>query len=268
MKATTLMYHDVVPPGADDTSGFEGRDAALYKLDSAMFDDHLRELAKVLPSVASVANGGAARVEDALLGGSIRAEPFFLTFDDGGESAIHVADKLDAMGWAGHFFVTTDRIGTRGFVGADQIRELARRGHVVGSHSSSHPARMSSCTRTQLDYEWSNSLKVLSEIIGDRVRVASIPGGYGSREVAESAAAAGIRALFTSEPIDRIEDVAGCLVLGRYTIQRFTPAVVAADLASGRLRPRMRQRVLWNLKKAAKAVGGERYLRVRKRILG
>ena len=29
---TALMYHDVVAPGADDASGFPGRDAALYKV--------------------------------------------------------------------------------------------------------------------------------------------------------------------------------------------------------------------------------------------
>jgi len=42
---------------------------------------------------------------------------------------------LEARGFSGHFFVTANFIGTRGFVGRGDIRELARRGHVVGSHS-------------------------------------------------------------------------------------------------------------------------------------
>jgi peptidoglycan/xylan/chitin deacetylase (PgdA/CDA1 family) len=260
------MYHDVVAPGGDDASGFEGRDAALYKLEAEAFDDHLREIRSARGQGAGAGRVGDWVPEARATGAST---PFFLTFDDGGESAATVvADKLDAIGWVGHFFVTTDRIGSRGFLNADQIRELTRRGHVVGSHSCSHPARMSSCSRTQLDYEWQSSVRVLSDITRSEVRVASIPGGYGSREVAESAAAAGIRALFTSEPVDHVEEVGGCLVLGRYTIQRHTPAEVAAALASGGLRYRLRQRALWRAKKVAKAVGGEAYLKVRKRILG
>jgi peptidoglycan/xylan/chitin deacetylase (PgdA/CDA1 family) len=261
MKATSLMYHDVVAPGAEDASGFEGRDASLYKLSASDFDEHLRQIG------LAIGSRRVSRVPDVLATGE-RA-PFLLTFDDGGESAATVvADRLDARGWSAHFFVTTDRIDTRGFLSAEQIRELVRRGHVVGSHSSSHPPRMSSCSRAQIDHEWSNSIKVLSDIVGAKVNVASIPGGFSSREVVASAAAAGIKAIFTSEPIDEAADVDGCLVLGRYTIQRHTPAKVAAALASWKLAPRFRQRVLWNVKKAAKAIGGERYLRIRKRILG
>jgi peptidoglycan/xylan/chitin deacetylase (PgdA/CDA1 family) len=255
------MYHDVVAPGADDASGFEGRDAALYKLSTSDFDEHLRQIGRAIGSRP------VSRVPDVLATGE-RA-PLFLTFDDGGESAATVvADKLDAFGWSGHFFVTSDRIDSPGFLSAEQIRELVRRGHVVGSHSSSHPRRISSCSRAQIDHEWSNSVRVLSDIVGAEVNVASIPGGFGSREVVESAAAAGIRAIFTSEPIDEAAYVDGCLVLGRYAIQRHTPAEVAAALASWKLAPRLRQRLLWSVKKAAKAIGGERYIRIRKRILG
>jgi hypothetical protein len=38
---STLMYHDVVPAGAEDSSGFPGRDAALYKVTPQQFDAHL-----------------------------------------------------------------------------------------------------------------------------------------------------------------------------------------------------------------------------------
>ena len=39
-----LMYHDVVPAGAEDTSGFPGRDAALYKVTPELFDTHLEAI--------------------------------------------------------------------------------------------------------------------------------------------------------------------------------------------------------------------------------
>src|SRR5205814_3965453 len=80
-----------------------------------------------------------------------------ITFDDGGISAMTAADLLEARGFSGHFFVTVNFVGTRGFVGKDDIRELARRGHVVGSHSCSHPLRMGRCAWPQLVDEWTRS---------------------------------------------------------------------------------------------------------------
>ena len=59
---------------------------------------------------------------------------------------------------------------------------------------------MAALTRAELDREWRQSIARLSAVLGDPVKVASVPGGYYSREVGESAAAAGIEALFTSEP--------------------------------------------------------------------
>ncbi len=41
MRLVALMYHDVVPAGAEDSSGFPGPDAALYKLDRQAFARHL-----------------------------------------------------------------------------------------------------------------------------------------------------------------------------------------------------------------------------------
>ena len=39
-----------------------------------------------------------------------------LTFDDGGKSAVRIADLLEEQGWRGHFFITTAMIGEPGFV--------------------------------------------------------------------------------------------------------------------------------------------------------
>ena len=73
------------------------------------------------------------------------------TFDDGGVSYYTVvADRLEAQGWRGHCFVSTDFIGQRGFLTAAQIRELDARGHVIGSHSASHPARFSTLTAASM----------------------------------------------------------------------------------------------------------------------
>jgi len=70
--------------------------------------------------------------------------------------------------------------------------------------------------------------------------------------VAEAAAAAGIRALFTSEPTTHIANVAGCLVLGRYTVYRGLSPEYAGDLAAGSRVALTKQQLLWGVKKILK----------------
>ncbi len=256
-QCVAIMYHDVLD---DETrpSGFPGAAADLYKLTGRDFEEHLAAIRRVARK--------PERVEDAECWSE--GPPLFLTFDDGGESAATVvAGALERYGWRGHFFVTTDYIGKRGFLSAAQIKDLHARGHVIGSHSCSHPPRMSHCGWDRLVREWSESVWTLSEILERPVKTASVPGGYYSREVAEAALAAGIRFLFTSEPTRRPHMVEGCLVLGRYFIQRGMGPSVAAGFAAGRVGVCWRQALLWKMKKAAKAAGGEFYLRARSALL-
>jgi len=261
MPAIALMYHDVVEGDAYDASGFAGADAALYKLGREEFEAHLS-------AIAARAVGRPVTVEE-FGGGAVGARPLLLTFDDGGVSAYtHAAPALERRGWRGHFFVTTGRVGAPAFLSREQIKELDGRGHVVGSHSATHPARMARCGYDEMLREWRTSAEVLSDITGRAVTAASVPGGYYSRRVAEAANEAGYRHLFTSEPRAGLHRVGDCLVIGRYTVQRWTTPQVAAAIAAGRLAPRLRQAVLWNAKKATKAVGGEFYLRARKALIG
>ena len=126
---------------------------------------------------------------------------------------------------------------------------------------------MSRCSTSELLAEWSQSLSVLGEILGEPVTVASVPGGYFSRRVAEAAERTGIRKLFTSEPTIRIATVGECMVLGRYAIKRGTAPATASAIAASAIAPRLRQWGLWNAKKVAKAVGGTHWLRLRRYIL-
>jgi peptidoglycan/xylan/chitin deacetylase (PgdA/CDA1 family) len=239
------MYHDVVEGGNFAASGFPGRGAALYKLDRQDFAGHLKAM-------------------DEALGG----REVCLTFDDGGVSAYEmIADMLEPYGWRGYFLVTTNWIGRPGFLNQEQIRELDRRGHVIGSHSCSHPARMARISWDQMLQEWKESTLRLAAIVGHRVHVASVPGGYYSRKVALAAGQAGIQTLFTSEPTARVELVEACRVVGRYAVQRGMGPEWSAGLAAGRIGPRLRQATWWKAKKVAKAFGGELYLQLRDSVL-
>ena len=243
MREIALLYHDVVRTDDFDSSGFAGADAAIYKVPLKKFQDHLTAISGVTPGA-------------------------IFTFDDGGISAYsYIADNLEERGWRGYFFIATNWIGKPGFLNNSQIRELRERGHIIGSHSCSHPSRISRYTLVDIIHEWSRSSAVLSDILGEPVLTASVPGGYYSKKVAGAAALAGLETLFTSEPRTHTDLVEGCLVKGRFMIQRTTSARTAAALARGAVVPQLRQFVWWNAKKVLKAVGGKAWLNFRKRTL-
>jgi peptidoglycan/xylan/chitin deacetylase (PgdA/CDA1 family) len=199
--------------------------------------------------------------------GRAGATPLLLTFDDGGRCAARIADALEQRGWCGHFFITTARIGEPAFLARGAIRDLRRRGHVIGSHSHTHPPRLSHCADAQLHVEWTRSFAILGDVLGEAVVCASVPGGYHSNRVARSAAAAGARFLFTSQPTTRAHRVGGMWVVGRFVVKRSTTAAAAAAIAAGDLAPRVWQAAVWDVKEACKRLGGTHYLRIRARIL-
>ena len=257
MRLLALEYHDVVAGEAFDASGFPGPDAASYKMRRRDFEAHLAAIE------AAYVGPRRTVVETPVERGA--PTPAVLTFDDGGVTAYtETAEPLERFGWRGHFFVTTDFLGTPGFLSRAQMRELRGRGHVIGSHSCSHPLRMSQCPPAQIDREWRESVAILSDALGEAVTVASVPGGGYARHVAQSAAAAGIRFLFTSEPVASTHLVDGCRVIGRYTLRRATPAATAARIAVGDLAPRAQQWAAWNAKKVLKRTAGSAYLTTRR----
>jgi peptidoglycan/xylan/chitin deacetylase (PgdA/CDA1 family) len=262
LRVACLLYHDVVADHDWESSGFRGPGTAKYKLTQSEFEAHMSAVSRASSAPAITAYELAnVNSKDAPL-------PFLLTFDDGGESAAGcIADVLQKYGWFGHFFVTAGQIGEKGFLTSDQIRRLQKNGHVIGSHSFSHPTRMSHCTTEELTDEWIRSRSILSDILGTAVDTASVPGGYYSRRVGETAAAAGIRVLFNSEPTTAIYSVDGCLVIGRYNIFRGSPPALSGDLISPDPGARSKQWIYWNLKKVAKRVAGGPYLAARQLLL-
>jgi peptidoglycan/xylan/chitin deacetylase (PgdA/CDA1 family) len=259
VNAVALMYHDVTPPGLDDSSGFPGGDAARYKIAPDEFAAHLRAIHGCI--------GRKPVTIETLFAASAAASglPVLLTFDDGGASAEAIADRLDVFGWHGHFLVTTGYIGRPGFLSRGQIRGLRARGHIIGSHSCTHPLRMAGCSRARLREEWTRSLATLSDVLGELPSVASVPGGAHSAAVAETAADAGIRFLFTSRPTTSVRRVGDVAVIGRFAIRRSTHPRQAAAVASGSLAPRVRQLLWWDVKAIGKAVAGPAYRRLRER---
>jgi hypothetical protein len=250
----SLLYHDVVPYGQADTIGFPGPGAARYKISPEEYDAHLEAIRRAVDEAPALAPA---------LSGS-----WMITFDDGGSSAVSpIADGLETRGWHGHFFITTDFIDKPGFLDAARVRELRARGHLVGSHSCSHPARMTDCSPEQLRHEWQDSREKLQQLLGEAITVGSVPSGFYSRRIARAVAAAGYKCLFTSEPTQVAVTVDGCRIFGRYCIIRGDRPAHAAAIAAGHIFPRLRQTLTWDLKKVAKSVGGNWYQHLRRGLL-
>lgn len=263
MRTVSLLFHDVYAADPRE-SGFVSPAADRYKLSLQQFDAQLAGLAQVradAPVLVQDVSGGLNATGGLKASGYQGAHiPFLLTVDDGGVSYYTlVADRLEARGWRGHCFVSTDAIGTRGFLSASQLRELDRRGHVIGTHSASHPARFSACEPAHMREEWARSRMVLEDLLGHKVETASVPGGYYSRRVARSARDAGLRVVFTSEPITTSHDEEGTLVIGRFTLRRGHPTDRAGLLARREPWARYQEWASWRAKGLVKPLLGPLY---------
>jgi peptidoglycan/xylan/chitin deacetylase (PgdA/CDA1 family) len=215
-------YHDVTDIPTE--SGFQ-RDGALpFKLDRERFKAHLDRIGNGLAAPVLVTDIDLIRQGRHLL----------LTFDDGGKSALEVSEELCRRGWRGHFFITTSLIGRRTFLDAGEIRQLRSCGHVVGSHSHTHPDIYRELGWEQMVVEWRQSCDVLAQLLGEPCVTGAVPGGEISPSVLRSAGAAGLRYLFTSEPWLRPRIVGGCWVLGRFCAKASTSPEEIAELAQFR----------------------------------
>jgi peptidoglycan/xylan/chitin deacetylase (PgdA/CDA1 family) len=218
-RIASFGYHEVTD---DPTmSGFQRAAALPFKHTRRAFANHLACIAAGPLVPGLVVHIDFARVDRHLL----------LTFDDGGKSAVYVADELSRRGWRGHFFIVTSLIGTRTFVDAAEIRYLRSCGHVVGSHSHTHPDIFRDQTPDRMFEEWRTSCGILADLLGEPCTVASVPGGDISSAVLQSAGPAGLRYLFTSEPWLAPRHLHGSWILGRFGPKAGTSPLRVAQLA-------------------------------------
>jgi peptidoglycan/xylan/chitin deacetylase (PgdA/CDA1 family) len=248
MQPVSLLFHDVYVSDVSE-SGFNSPAADRYKLSAAEFDAQL----------------GAPGAPGAL--GALGAAR--LTFDDGGVSFYTVvAEMLEARGLRAHCFVTTDYIGRPGFLDAAQMRELDGRGHVIGTHSATHPTRFSALSREEMRREWTESRARLEDVLGHAVTTASVPGGYFSKDVGRAAAESGLFLLFNSEPVRSVRAIDGCTIAGRFTIRGGAPSDYARKLVQRAPWARSKEWASWNAKGLVKPLLGSSYPRVADWIYG
>ncbi|NLE46970.1 MAG: polysaccharide deacetylase family protein [Sandaracinaceae bacterium] len=80
---------------------------------------------------------------------------------------------------------------------SDEIRELHRRGHEIGSHTMTHPI-LTSCTRAELDWELEGAKNLIQKILDEETSSLAYPNGDVSEAVLNAVEAAGyLRAVTT-----------------------------------------------------------------------
>ncbi len=229
------MYHDIVTID-DKSSGFQNDSAFQYKIEASVFEEQVKALQK---------------------------KDVIFTFDDGGVSSFTtVVPCLEKYGHKGVFFIATNYIGTPGFLNAEQIKKMDERGHIIGSHSCSHPLNMAILPKDIIRKEWADSIMVLESILGHRVEYASIPNGYSSPEIIEEAKQRGIHYLYTSNPTDRIKQKEGLSIIGRYVVQEKTSLSTVLRIVDSEFF-RLSRKIKWSILEAAKRVLGTKYDKVK-----
>ncbi len=138
-----------------------------------------------------------------------------LTFDDGGKSAMSIASYLEKNNLLGHFFITTSLIGEKYFLNKKEIIKLHERGHIIGSHSHSHPHVFKSLSYQEMIDEWSLSKEIIEKIIQSEVLSCSIPGGDANFDTYKSAVFCGYKYIFNSEPTMSLRALNSTVILGR-----------------------------------------------------
>lgn len=237
MKTISLMYHDIVLEN-DKSSGFQNDSAFQYKVLKGNFEKQVSAL---------------------------KSDDVEFTFDDGGESFLTVAAPiLESNGRRGVFFIATDYIGTPGFLNEAQLRELDNRGHIIGSHSCSHPHNMTDLSELDIEKEWKESVGKLEKILGHKVKAASIPNGYSNMCVLKSAESAGITTLWTSSLRD--SKFGNMELKGRYVIHKDTSLQDTVAIVESKC-TRFVLKCRWMILCAIKGILGNSYDNVKKNIV-
>lgn len=242
MKLTALIYHDIE----------RGPSQRRYAFSIADFRSHLAAYAEAIGS-APVLPGE-------------RGSGYALTFDDGHEGWLDAAEALGERGWRASFFVVTGLIGRAGRLRRGDVRRLAEMGHAVGTHTVEHPNMLFREDDAYILDQWARSKAMLEDITGSEVTSGALPGGDYARRIGRAADAAGLKHLFTSEPVTTSWREGECEILGRFVLTNGMSGRRAARIAAGDRLEHAAQYLLWNVKKAAKASMRGPYLALRRRL--
>lgn len=179
-----LMYHGILSANTVVPNQREvGAD--LYDVTTQDFQAHLDAI------VAE--NQKVKRIEEC------QAQDIVITFDDGEmNNYTEALPLLQQHNFPAYFFIIAKRVGTQGYMGVAELKQLVNAGMIIGSHGLSHEI-LTNLKDTQLEEELSASKKYLERNLEICVETISIPRGFCNDKVINMAHAAGYKYVFISE---------------------------------------------------------------------
>ena len=122
------MYHGVI---SDDLPIVHDREPG-----AGLYDVHLDDFVKQMECLKRRNDEVTTLIENTQ---KVNTRRVILTFDDGEYNHFKNAFRiLSEFGYPAYFFVTVDRIGTKGYMGWEELRQLRDAGMIIGSHGLTH----------------------------------------------------------------------------------------------------------------------------------
>jgi len=122
-----------------------------------------------------------------------------LTFDDGEMNNYELAlPVLKKHGFPAYFFIISKRIGVKGYLDWNELKEMHEAGMVIGSHGFSHEI-LTNLLDTQIEEELRASKRYLEKNLDIVIDTLSIPRGFCDDNVIQKAYDAGYKRIFISD---------------------------------------------------------------------
>lgn len=250
-----LMYHAV------DEANAPAADPH-YTVSRSGFTEHLRQMRAAGRRGTSVRN---------LLTSPLHEPAVAITFDDGHVSNLHAAETLAAVEMSADFFINPSTVGTPGFLSWDQLREMQAMGMSIQSHGQTH-RYLNDLSLADVRAELVDSKAAIEQELDGTVTLFAPPGGRMPDGFAALAYEAGYAAVCSSAvgfwsttmaPAGQAVMIPRLAVLAGTNAARFT-----RWLQTNRLELLMLQSRSTVLTAAKRAVGNQRYEKLRQAIVG
>lgn len=103
-------------------------------------------------------------------------KPVVITFDDNTLTSYDPgATIMEKYGHIGVYYIVSNRIDNPNIINRERIKDLAKRGHDIQSHTITHRA-LTALPAVEIEREMQESKRVLEELIGKPVRHVAYPG--------------------------------------------------------------------------------------------
>ncbi len=215
-ELVVLMYHSVVAQQSDIPDGRE-TGADLYDISLEGFKEQMGFLrTRIFPVLT---------VEDAQA--SAGMTKVILTFDDGEMNNFKNAlPILQRLRFPAYFFVTSNRIGKKGYMGWEELKELRDADMFIGSHGLSHRI-LTELKDKDVQDELIGSKQILEQRLKINIDYLSIPRGFYNERVIRFAKEAGYKYIFVSSAQGALPEncFARVAVKGDWPLSRFKQAL-------------------------------------------